>query len=88
MQWSIIPIEAVILPSLYRKCISEIYRKFPTILTNTYSQLGTSYCLATAGALGTALSLNSLVKRAPPLIGRFVPFFAGNTQHDKHLYCT
>ncbi|CAL8082325.1 unnamed protein product [Orchesella dallaii] len=39
-------------------------------------QLGTSYVLATSGALATALSLNSLVKRAPPLIGRFVPFAA------------
>ncbi|ODN01146.1 Sideroflexin-3 [Orchesella cincta] len=39
-------------------------------------QLGTSYVLATSGALATALGLNSLVKRAPPLIGRFVPFAA------------
>lgn len=40
------------------------------------SQLGTSYVLATSGALVTALGLNSLVKSAPPLIGRFVPFCA------------
>ncbi|XP_054722237.1 sideroflexin-3-like [Uloborus diversus] len=39
-------------------------------------QLGTSYVLATSGALVTALGLNSLVKSAPPLIGRFVPFCA------------
>ncbi|KFM73463.1 Sideroflexin-1, partial [Stegodyphus mimosarum] len=39
-------------------------------------QLGTSYVLATSGALVTALGLNNLVKAAPPLIGRFVPFCA------------
>ncbi len=39
--------------------------------------------MATAGALGTALSLNSLVKKAPPLIGRFVPFIAGSI----YLFC-
>ncbi|XP_065339947.1 sideroflexin-3 [Cloeon dipterum] len=42
----------------------------------TVKQLGTSYVLATGGALVTALGLNSLVKTAPPLIGRFVPFAA------------
>lgn len=39
-------------------------------------QLGISYLSATSAALVTALSLNKLVKRAPPLIGRFVPFVA------------
>ncbi|XP_068204320.1 sideroflexin-1 isoform X2 [Palaemon carinicauda] len=39
-------------------------------------QLGTSYVLATSGALATALGLNSLVKSMPPLIGRLVPFTA------------
>ncbi|KAF4528895.1 hypothetical protein B566_EDAN017324 [Ephemera danica] len=50
----------------------------------TVKQLGTSYVLATGGALVTALGLNSLVKAsllqlistAPALIGRFVPFAA------------
>nr|CAD7201918.1 unnamed protein product [Timema douglasi] len=40
------------------------------------NQLGTSYVLATGGALSTAIGLNSLVKSAPPLIGRWVPFVA------------
>jgi len=40
------------------------------------SQIGISYVLATSGALVTALGLNSLVKTAPPLIGRLVPFAA------------
>ncbi|XP_050695152.1 sideroflexin-1-like isoform X1 [Eriocheir sinensis] len=39
-------------------------------------QLGTSYVLATGGALVTALGLNSLVKSMPPLVGRMVPFTA------------
>lgn len=39
-------------------------------------QLGVSYLSATSAALITALGLNRLVKRAPPLVGRFVPFVA------------
>lgn len=39
-------------------------------------QLGVSYLSATSAALVTALGLNKLVKRAPPLMGRFVPFVA------------
>ena len=35
-----------------------------------------AYVSATGGALVTALGLNKLVKTAPPLIGRFVPFAA------------
>ncbi|KAJ6223898.1 hypothetical protein RDWZM_002443 [Blomia tropicalis] len=40
------------------------------------SQLVKSYCFATSGALATAITLNSLVKKFPPLIGRFVPLSA------------
>ncbi|XP_022669718.1 sideroflexin-3-like isoform X2 [Varroa jacobsoni] len=40
------------------------------------SQLAFSYVLATSGALATALSLNSLTRRMPPIVGRFVPFAA------------
>lgn len=39
-------------------------------------RLGVSYVAATAGATGTALGLNYLVKSMPPLIGRYVPFAA------------
>ena len=37
---------------------------------------GTSYVLATGAAMGTALGLNAMVKRLPPLAGRIVPFVA------------
>ncbi|KAK9502155.1 hypothetical protein O3M35_012742 [Rhynocoris fuscipes] len=40
------------------------------------SKIATSYVIATTGAVGTAIGLNKLVKRAPPLVGRFVPFAA------------
>lgn len=40
------------------------------------SQLGLSYVLASGGAVGTALSINKLVKKFPPIIARFVPFTA------------
>jgi len=43
-------------------------------ITNT--QLGTSYVLATSGALVTALGLNALTKTMPPIVGRLVPFAA------------
>lgn len=40
------------------------------------SQLAFSYVCATSGALVTALGLNSLTKKMPPIVGRFVPFAA------------
>ncbi|XP_023164942.1 sideroflexin-1-3 [Drosophila hydei] len=40
------------------------------------SQLLTSYCLATGGALATALSLNRATKNMSPIFGRLVPLVA------------
>ncbi|KAK3600861.1 hypothetical protein CHS0354_014228 [Potamilus streckersoni] len=39
-------------------------------------QLGLSYVLATGGAVGTALTINRMVKKLPPIVGRLVPFVA------------
>jgi tricarboxylate carrier len=39
-------------------------------------QLGTSYVLATGGALVTGLGLNALFKTAPGIMGRLIPFIA------------
>ncbi|BES96546.1 Tricarboxylate carrier [Nesidiocoris tenuis] len=40
------------------------------------SQIASSYLIATSGAVGSAVALNRLVKKMPPLVGRFVPFAA------------
>ncbi|WAR22200.1 SFXN1-like protein [Mya arenaria] len=45
-------------------------------IVERYSQLALSYTLATGGAVGTALTINKLVKRFPPIVARFVPFTA------------
>lgn len=39
-------------------------------------RLGFSYVAATTAATGTALGLNKLVAKMPPLVGRYVPFAA------------
>nr|CAD7447694.1 unnamed protein product [Timema bartmani] len=53
-----------------------IIEEIMSLRNKCISQLTTSYVLATGGALTTAIGLNSLVKSAPPLIGRWVPFVA------------
>lgn len=40
------------------------------------SRLATSFAIATGSATATALLLNSLTKKMPPIAGRFVPFAA------------
>ncbi|XP_022080699.1 sideroflexin-2-like [Acanthaster planci] len=42
----------------------------------TNREIGLAYVTATSSALVTALSLNSLTKKSPPLIARYVPFAA------------
>ncbi|XP_071793647.1 sideroflexin-2-like [Asterias amurensis] len=42
----------------------------------TSKEIGMAYVTATSGALVTALSLNSLTKKSPPLVARYVPFAA------------
>ncbi|KAL1514310.1 hypothetical protein ABEB36_003587 [Hypothenemus hampei] len=45
-------------------------------IVQTDKQILTSYVFATSGAVATALGLNALVKKMPPLVGRMVPFAA------------
>ena len=40
------------------------------------SMLAGSYVAATGGAMATAIALNKSVTRFPPIVGRYVPFFA------------
>jgi sideroflexin-1/3 len=39
-------------------------------------RLATSFAIATSSATATALFLNSMTRKMPPLVGRFVPFTA------------
>ncbi|EDW95648.1 sideroflexin-1-3 isoform X1 [Drosophila yakuba] len=50
-------------------------------------QLITSYCLATSGALVTALSLNRAVKNMNPLLGRLVPLVAVGAANCINIPC-
>ncbi|EDW54822.1 sideroflexin-1-3 [Drosophila sechellia] len=50
-------------------------------------QLVTSYCLATSGALATALSLNHAVKNMNPLLGRLVPLVAVGAANCINIPC-
>ncbi|KAH8369407.1 hypothetical protein KR009_010094 [Drosophila setifemur] len=50
-------------------------------------QLLTSYCLATGGALVTALSLNRAVKNMNPLLGRLVPLVAVGAANCINIPC-
>ncbi len=42
----------------------------------TTGRLATSFAIATTSATATALFLNSLTRKMPPIAGRFVPFAA------------
>ncbi|XP_071946954.1 sideroflexin-2-like [Antedon mediterranea] len=42
----------------------------------TNKEIGLAYVTATTSALITALTLNSFTKKAPPIVGRYVPFAA------------
>lgn len=51
------------------------------------ARLGLSYVVATTAATGTALTLNKVVTRFPPLIGRFVPFAAVAAANCLNIPC-
>lgn len=76
MLWLTIRIEVDQLLSPHRKYLLSCSLGVILDISIQNRQLGLSYVCATSGALVTALTLNRLVKLAPPLIGRFVPFCA------------
>lgn len=51
------------------------------------NRLGLSYVLATGGAIGTSLGINSLIKSFPPVLARFVPFMAVATANCINIPC-
>ena len=63
---------------MFCKLIVNVFITFSISIHIIFSNIfiAQSYVAATGGALVTALGLNSMVKHAPPLIGRFVPFCA------------
>ncbi|XP_072042589.1 sideroflexin-2-like [Amphiura filiformis] len=58
----------------FNALVNYTNRNAASAITN--KQIGMSYVTATSSALVAALSLNSLTKKAPPLVARYVPFVA------------
>lgn len=58
----------------FNACVNYTNRSGDTPIPK--SQLAASFALATTAATGTALGLNAVSKRGPPLLGRLVPFAA------------